>query len=66
MSGCVRVLVDVQVESRAHSIWGGEEGLLAERQRKAGSREKMKQRKYEKKIKGVWFVCLLILVMHMY
>ena len=32
------------------------EGLLAGQQRKSGSREKMKQRMYEKKVEGVWFV----------
>lgn len=49
---CMVCIVCLQVESRAHSIWGGEEGLLAEQQRKAGNREKIKQKKYERKIKG--------------
>ena len=43
----------LQVRSRSHSIWGGEEGLSAEQEKKSRHKEKLKQNKYEKKIKGM-------------
>ena len=42
----------VKVEGRSHDIWGGEAGLQEEHQRKSERREKKKERKYAKEIKG--------------
>lgn len=42
----------VQVEARSHEVWGGEEGLEAERVNKMKRREKRKEKKYAKDIKG--------------
>lgn len=42
----------VQIEERSHDIWGGEEGLEAEHQSKLERREKKKEKKYAKEIKG--------------
>lgn len=43
----------MQVEARSHDIWGGEAGLEAEHQMKIERREKKKEKKYAKEIKGV-------------
>ena len=42
----------LQVESRAHLIWGGEEGLERERDRRQDAKEKRKEKNYVKKLKG--------------
>ncbi len=42
-----------QVESRSHKVWGGETGLEVERLNKVEKREKQKEKKYTKDIKGL-------------
>lgn len=43
----------LQVEARAYEIWGGEEGLEEARKRKGELREKKREKKYAKEIKGL-------------
>ncbi len=44
--------VTLQVQSRSHGIWGGEEGLASEQERRGEAREKRKEKRYAKEIKG--------------
>lgn len=48
----VHYMCNMQVEERSHKIWGGEEGLEVEHQNKIERREKKKEKKYAKEIKG--------------
>ena len=41
-----------KVRERAYEIWGGEEGLEAEHQKRSELKEKKKEKKYAKEIKG--------------
>ena len=41
-----------QVAERALLVWGSEEALEEERERRMENREKSKQKKYDKKVKG--------------
>lgn len=43
----------LQVQKRSYEIWKGEDGLEAEHQRRSAAREKRKEQKYAKEIKGV-------------
>ena len=43
----------LQIVQRAHDVWGGEEGLEEAREEKAEKREVQKQRKFDKKVKGL-------------
>ena len=58
---CVCVCVCVQVEGRVVEVWGGEEGLEEERQRRSSARELRKEKNYAKKVKGT---VTIIIVMH--
>jgi DNA-repair protein complementing XP-A cells len=49
--GSMKLYLESQVRLRAHAVWGGEDGLLAEKEKKQKRKEKLKQNKYEKKIK---------------
>ena len=49
----------LQVEVRAHEVWGGEEGLEEERERKREAREKKKEKKYVKEIQSELYISLL-------
>jgi DNA-repair protein complementing XP-A cells len=40
------------VAERALEVWGSEEALEEEREKRADKRDQMKQKKYEKKVKG--------------
>ena len=42
----------LQVQARSYEIWEGSDGLEAEHQRRSLAREKKKERKYAKEIKG--------------
>ena len=42
----------MQIEERSYKIWGGEAGLEEEHQNKLARREKKKEKKYAKEIKG--------------
>jgi DNA-repair protein complementing XP-A cells len=46
----------IQVEVRAHEVWGGEEGLEEERERKREAREKKKEKKYVKEIQSELYI----------
>lgn len=41
-----------QVEARSHEIWGGEEGLTEGHLKRSQVREKKREKKYAKDIKG--------------
>ena len=41
------------MEARAHGIWGGEDGLQEQHAKRSEVREKKRQKKYEKEIKGL-------------
>lgn len=43
----------LQIVQRSHDVWGGEEGLEEAREEKAEKREAQKQRKFDKKVKGL-------------
>lgn len=45
-------LLKLQVQARSYEIWEGSDGLEAEHQRRSLAREKKKERKYAKEIKG--------------
>ena len=40
------------MEIRSHEVWGGREGLEEEHERKREAREKTREKKYAKEIKG--------------
>ena len=42
----------VQVEARAHEVWGGKDGLEEERERKREARETKREKKYVKEIQS--------------
>ena len=46
----------LQVEARAHGVWGGEEGLEEERERKTEAREKKREKKYVKEIQSELYI----------
>jgi hypothetical protein len=47
------------VEQRALEVWGSEEQLEAERERREEERAKSKVKKYNKQLKGMnWWRCL--------
>ena len=48
----------LQVEARAHGVWGGEEGLEEERERKTEAREKKREKKYVKEIQSELYIHL--------
>ena len=45
-------ILPYQVRERAYEIWGGEEGLEIEHQKRSELKEKKKEKKYAKEIKG--------------
>ena len=45
-------IICVQVEARAHEVWGGRAGLEDERERKREAREKKREKKYVKEIQS--------------
>jgi hypothetical protein len=42
----------MQVVARSLEIWGDEEAMEEERERRAGARDKKKQKQFDKKVKG--------------
>lgn len=47
-----------QVEARSYEVWGGEEELARERERRGERQEIKKEKKYAKDIKGWWVLVL--------
>lgn len=52
----------LQIVHRSHDVWGGKEGLEEAREEKAEKREAQKQRKFDKKVKGLllYTACLVV------
>lgn len=48
----------VQVKARSHAVWGGEDKLEEERQRRSDHREKKREKKYAKQVRGECSVCI--------
>lgn len=44
----------LQIEKRALEVWGSQEALEEAKEVRQKNREKMKQKKFDKKVKGKW------------
>lgn len=51
----IKYNIVVKIVQRSHEVWGGEEGLEEAREERAEKREVQKQRKFDKKVKGLHF-----------
>ena len=48
--------LDFKVRERALEVWGSEDGIEEAKQKRQDNKEKLKQRKYDKKVKGSLFL----------
>lgn len=58
--GDMKLYLKLQVVKRALEVWGSQEALEDAKEVRQENREKMKQKKFDKKVKGEWsdFLCL--------
>ena len=50
-----------KVVARSLEIWGDEEAMEEERDRRMNARDKKKQKQFDKKVKGEHHLCLMFL-----
>lgn len=54
MSSMFNVAPILQIVQRALEVWGSQEALEAAKEVRQENREKMRQKKFDKKVKGEW------------
>lgn len=52
--GDMKLYLKLQVVKRALEVWGSQEALEDAKEVRQENREKMKQKKFDKKVKGKW------------